>query len=30
MKVAAELFPWMKWAYWYHEADGRWTREDVN
>ena len=29
MKVAAERFPWMQWAYYYHEADGRWTREGV-
>ncbi len=30
MKVAAELFPWMRWAYYYHEADGQWTREGIN
>jgi len=29
MKVAAAMFPWMRWAYYYHEADGRWTREAV-
>ncbi len=29
IKVAAALFPWMKWAYYYKEANGRWTREEV-
>ena len=30
IKVAAALFPWMQWAYCYKEADGGWTREEVN
>jgi len=30
MKVAADRFWWMQWAYYYHEADGRWTKEEVN
>lgn len=29
IKVAAQMFPWMHWVYWYREADGRWTREPV-
>jgi hypothetical protein len=30
VKVAARMFPWMKWSYWYREANGTWTKECVN
>jgi hypothetical protein len=29
IKVAADRFPWFRWAYWFKEADGRWIREEV-
>ncbi len=29
IKVAAALFPWMRWAYYFREADGGWIREEI-
>ncbi len=29
IKVAAAIFPWMRWAYYFREANGTWTREVV-
>ncbi|MEW5801107.1 MAG: hypothetical protein AB1847_03275 [bacterium] len=29
IKCATERFPYLRWAYYFREADGRWTREDV-
>lgn len=30
IKVAAEIYKWFKWAYYFREVDGKWTREGVN
>ncbi len=29
IKCCARLFPWFRWVYYFREADGQWTREDV-
>lgn len=29
INIAAELFPWFRWAVWYRGADGIWTKEAV-
>ncbi len=30
IKCCARLFPYVKWAYYFREEGGRWTREEIN